>query len=240
MKWETIKINRIKANKDNPRVIKDKAFKRLVRSVKEFPEMLNIRPIVVDRDYMVLGGNQRLKACKEAGFKVVPIVYADDLTEEQKQEFIIKDNVSAGEWDNIKIGKNWNKETIKEWGLDIEIKEEIEAYSRKIKTPHYEIKGNSPDINSLIDTKVYLEKIKRIESSKVDESIKDFLRFCAGRYVEIDFEKVAEFYANSSKEVQELFEDQVLVIIDFKSAILNGFVQMSESISDQFQDENGV
>ena len=99
MKTEKVKIGKIKNNPNNPRLIKDDKFKKLVKSVKEFPEMLEIRPIVVDKDNIVLGGNMRLRACQEAGLKEVHIIQADKLTEKQQREFIIKDNVGFGEWD---------------------------------------------------------------------------------------------------------------------------------------------
>ena len=103
MKTEHIAIGKLKPNKDNPRVIKDDKFKKLVNSIKSFPEMLQLRPIVVNDKMVVLGGNMRLKACKEAGLKKVYIIKAEDLTEEQQKEFIIKDNVSFGEHDWSKI-----------------------------------------------------------------------------------------------------------------------------------------
>ena len=80
MKTEKVKISQVKTNPNNPRLIKDDKFKKLVRSIKEFPEMLEIRPIVVDKDNIVLGGNMRLRACKEAGLKEIDIVKADQLT----------------------------------------------------------------------------------------------------------------------------------------------------------------
>jgi site-specific DNA-methyltransferase (adenine-specific) len=113
------KISSIKPNPNNPRLIKDDKFKKLVKSIQEFPEMLNLRPIVVNADSVVLGGNMRLKACKEAGLKLVPVIYAEDLTEEQQKQFIIKDNVGFGEWDWEDLANNWNAEELSEWGLDI-------------------------------------------------------------------------------------------------------------------------
>ena len=86
-------ITKIKNNPNNPRILKDDKFKKLVQSIKDFPEMLELRPIVVTSDMIVLGGNMRLKACREAGLKEVPIIIADNITEEQQREFIIKDNV---------------------------------------------------------------------------------------------------------------------------------------------------
>lgn len=119
MKTEKVKLSFIKPNPNNPRLIKDDRFKKLVKSIKEFPEMLEIRPIVVNSDMIVLGGNMRLKACKEAGLKEVPIIKASDLTEEQQREFIIKDNVSGGEWDWEMIANEWDGVQLEEWGLDL-------------------------------------------------------------------------------------------------------------------------
>jgi len=110
-----IKVSEIKTNPDNPRTIKDDKFKKLVESVKSFPEMLQLRPIVVNKEMMVLGGNMRLKACIEAGIKEVPIVIASNLTEDQEKEFLIKDNVSGGEWDWDILANEWDQEELEEW-----------------------------------------------------------------------------------------------------------------------------
>jgi len=112
------KISEVKTNKSNPRFIKDDKFKKLVKSIKEFPEMLKLRPIVVNNDMTVLGGNMRLKACKEAGLKEVWILKADNLTEEQQREFIVKDNVGFGEWDWDVLANDWDGEQLNDWGLD--------------------------------------------------------------------------------------------------------------------------
>jgi DNA modification methylase len=118
MNIETVKISTVKTNPNNPRVIKDDKFEQLVQSIKDFPKMLEIRPIVVNDDMIVLGGNMRLKACKEAGLKDVQIIKASDLTEEQQREFIIKDNVGFGEW-NWEQLKEWDGEELEAWGLDL-------------------------------------------------------------------------------------------------------------------------
>lgn len=112
-------INEIKPNPNNPRIIKDDKFKKLVKSIQDFPQMLELRPIVIDENNIVLGGNMRLKACIEAGLKDVPVKQAKELTEEQKKEFIVKDNVGYGEWDWDDLANNWNVEDLTEWGLDI-------------------------------------------------------------------------------------------------------------------------
>lgn len=113
------KIGNIKSNPDNPRLIKDERFKKLVKSIKEFPEMLHLRPIVVNDEMVVLGGNMRLKACKEAGLTEVPVIKASSLTPDQQREFIIKDNLGFGEWDWELIANEWDAEQVTEWGLDI-------------------------------------------------------------------------------------------------------------------------
>jgi hypothetical protein len=112
-------INSIKENKDNPRLIKDENFKKLVKSIKEFPQMLRLRPIIVNEENIILGGNMRLRACKEAGLKEVPILQASNLTAEQQREFIIKDNVGFGEWNWNILANEWDQEQITEWGLEI-------------------------------------------------------------------------------------------------------------------------
>jgi site-specific DNA-methyltransferase (adenine-specific) len=119
MNWKSAKIGDIKTNPNNPRTIKDEKFAKLVESIRTFPKMLELRPIVVNADMVVLGGNMRLKACKEAGLKTVPIIQADDLTPEQQSEFIIKDNVGFGEWDWKLLESEWDAEKLTEWGLDV-------------------------------------------------------------------------------------------------------------------------
>jgi len=117
---ETKGINEIKINPNNPRIIKDDKFHKLVESVKSFPEMLEIRPIVVNKDMIILWGNMRYKACKEAWLKEIPVIVADNLTEEQEREFLIKDNVSGGEWDWDILANEWDKEELEDWWLDIQ------------------------------------------------------------------------------------------------------------------------
>jgi ParB-like chromosome segregation protein Spo0J len=114
-----MKINELKSNPNNPRLIKDHKFKQLVKSIQDFPQMLELRPIVIDENNMVLGGNMRLKACLEAGLTDVPVIHANNLTEAQKKEFIIKDNISFGEHDWDSLANEWNIIELDEWGLDI-------------------------------------------------------------------------------------------------------------------------
>ena len=113
-----VKISEVKPNPNNPRLIKDDKFKKLVKSIQEFPDMLNVRPIVVNKDMIVLGGNMRLKAIKEAGHTEVAVEVVD-WTEQQQKEFIVKDNVGYGEWAWDDLANNWDEQLLTEWGLDI-------------------------------------------------------------------------------------------------------------------------
>jgi site-specific DNA-methyltransferase (adenine-specific) len=135
---QNVPINTVKANPNNPRIIKDDKFAKLVKSINEFPQMLKLRPIVVNDDMVVLGGNMRLKACKEAGLKEIPIIKASELTEQQQKEFIVKDNVGYGEWDWDDLANNWDVDELTEWGLDIpDFKTEDEAQEDDYEIPEH-------------------------------------------------------------------------------------------------------
>ena len=131
---EIVNIKQVLPNPDNPRFIKDYKFEKLVKSIKEFPQMLDLRPIVVNQDMIVLGGNMRLKACEEAGLTEVPIIFADNLTPEQEKEFIIKDNSSFGEWDWDLLANEWTTDNLQDWGIDVptfDIEEPIDESPKK-------------------------------------------------------------------------------------------------------------
>ena len=134
MQTKLVKISEIKTNPDNPRIIKNNKFYKLVNSIRQFPKMLEIRPIVVNGNMVVLGGNMRFKACKEAGLTEVPIVLADDLTPEEQKEFIIKDNVNFGTWDAEMLANEWDLNKLLDWGLgatDLAIQEIEELRSEE-------------------------------------------------------------------------------------------------------------
>ena len=136
MKTELVSIKLVKSNPNNPRIIKDDKFAKLVASIKEFPKMLEIRPIVVNDDMIVLGGNMRLKACIHAGLKEVPIIKVTDLTEQEQKQFIIKDNVSGGEWDWNMLANEWDAEELDAWGLDVpDFGKELDAEEDDFETP---------------------------------------------------------------------------------------------------------
>ena len=138
-----VKISEVKPNPKNPRIIKDGKFQKLVKSIQEFPDMLNKRPLIVftdvDNKYVVLGGNMRLKALNELKFKEIPVIIADEWTEEQKAEFLIKDNVGFGEWDWDSLANEWDVEKLEDWGLDLPVDlsvvEELEAEEDEFDVP---------------------------------------------------------------------------------------------------------
>jgi hypothetical protein len=115
---EKVAINKVFPNPTNPRTIKEGKFKKLVNSIQDFPEMLELRPIVVSKDMEILGGNMRYRACKEAGLKEVYIIKADKLTDKQIEEFIVKDNVGFGEWDWDILANQWSSADLDDWGMD--------------------------------------------------------------------------------------------------------------------------
>jgi len=242
---QQVKISKVKGNPSNPRIIKNDKFKKLVKSIQEFPEMLKLRPIVVDEDMMVLGGNMRLKASKEAGLSEVWIDIAEGLTEEQKKEFIVKDNVGFGEWEWDILANEWDSVQLADWGLDVwenqddAIVEEDDTYTRKIVAPTYEPKNDKPVIDDLFSTQKADELIHKIKQADLNEEELMFLSHCALRHTVYDYSKIADFYAHSSKEVQELMEDSALVIIDFDKAIEKGYVKLTKDIAAAYE-KNGI
>jgi len=135
---DLIKINKLKSNPTNPRVLRDEKFNKLKQSLTGFPDMLNKRPIVAvtdtDGKFMVLGGNMRLRACIDLKMKEVPVIIADEWTEEQRREFIIKDNVGFGEWDLEQLANEWDAGQLAEWGLDLPIGQDFSDKNKEIDT----------------------------------------------------------------------------------------------------------
>ena len=126
---QKVKITEIFSNPNNPRSIRKDKFEKLVKSIKEFPEMLQLRPIVVNSDMNIIGGNMRFKACEQLGLKEVYIIKAENLTDKQLQQFVIKDNVGFGEWDWDILANAWDTKELKDWGMDVWQPEEEVDYS---------------------------------------------------------------------------------------------------------------
>jgi len=249
-----IKIGNIISNPNNPRTLKDARFEKLVQSLVDFPEMLEKRPLIcvttASGKFMVLGGNQRLKAATKAGIKQLPVMLADDWSEEKRQEFIIKDNLNYGDWNWEMVKTDWDADKRIEWGLEEPTEYEMlpfedddtkeNPYNRQIHSPSYEpTKDNPPSFNELYNIEKYKDLIIEIESSNIDSDIKEFLKIAASRHIVFDYENIAEFYCNTNKDVQLLMEKSALVLIDFDKAIENGFVLLTEQIKSEYTNEYG-
>jgi hypothetical protein len=225
MQVKKVKISEIKTNPKNPRLIKNDKFRKLVKSIKEFPQMLELRPIVVDENNIVLGGNMRLKACIEVGLKEIYIVQAAELTEDQKDEFIVKDNVGFGEWDWDLLANEWNTEKLDEWGLDLPVNSATEDLSNVQFEDVYYIPEEKPNISLIdcVDLTKFNQKIKLINDSKLNEEQKNILTLFAYRFIKIDFENVANYYFfNANEDEKNVIERLRLVLCDNG---INGFIE---------------
>jgi hypothetical protein len=224
-----VSIDQIKPNPKNPRVIKDDKFLKLKKSIEDFPDMLNKRPLIAftdkDNKYVVLGGNMRLKASKELGLKELPIILADDWTEEQKAEFLIKDNVGFGEWDWSVLTTEWNVENLSEWGLDVPNISETQKLSGLEYKPIYYEPENIPYIklNDCIDFALYNKKIEFINSLELDQNIKQTLTTLAYRFIKIDFENIANYYTFNASENEQLAIERLRLVLTDNG--INGFIE---------------
>ena len=236
-----MKLSDIRINPDNPRIIKDDKFKKLCDSIKEFPKMLELRPIIVDDTGLILGGNMRYRAIKELGLELKDkwVKKASDLTEEEKKRFVIEDNVPFGEWDWENLANEWNEEELVDWGIDLPKSSDDDFYTREIVTPTYEPSDEKPDLSDLIDKTKSKELLEEINKANISDEEKEFLKFASYRHNVFNYSKIADFYANSSKEVQELMEKSALVIIDYKKAIELGYVELTNEIADAVKEDYG-
>lgn len=242
-----LKLSKMKMNPSNPRVIKDDRFRKLVKSLREFPEMMEKRPMVcvTDSDGKIypLGGNMRLKALRELGMKEVPeewVMMADEWSEEKRREFVLKDNISFGEWDWDMIANEWDAEQVEEWGLDIpewdneeEGADEIDVKDLfDIDIPFYTPSEDKPDVKDLADINTTKNLISDINKLSVDDDLKEILRIRAGFFTDFNFDKIADFYCKESEDVKEVFKKLGMVVLAPKEAMKNGFVELKENISD--------
>jgi len=227
-----MKIEQIKPNPKNPRTINGEKFIKLVQSIRDFPEMMEKRPIVCvtddDKKIYPLGGNMRLKAIQKIGMKEIPdswIILADDWSVEKRNEFVIKDNVSFGDWDLNSLYTNWNLDDLEKWGLDLPDISETEKLSElKFESIYYEPE-QKPDIKleDCINSIKFEAKIKAIDEFNLTKKQKETLKFFAYRFIKIDFENVANYYYfNASEEEKKAMERLRLVLCD---SGLNGFIE---------------
>ena len=238
-------INRLKTNQNNPRIIKDDKFKKLVKSIQDFPEMMEKRPMVcvtdTDGKLYPLGGNMRLKALQELKYKEIPdawIMLADEWSEEKRKEFTIKDNVGFGEWDWDTLANEWNVEELTEWGLDIPMlndkdeQQEIEDLF-SIELPFNKPSEDLPNVNDLADVSKTKELNSQIDLLKIDDELKEILKIRASFFTDFDFQKIADYYAQQTQDVKNLFEELGMVILAPKEALKMGFINLKNEITEE-------
>lgn len=218
----------IKGLPRNPRTIKDKRFKALKKSIEDAPEMLALRELLVfphNGKFVVIGGNMRLKACKELGYKELPCKVIDENTPVEKlREYTIKDNIGFGADDWGALFDDWDLSELEDWGM--ELKNKKNPYVQNTDSPIYEIQGEEPTIAECINLEDVALKIDKINKAKISKEQKTMLMACAYRFANIHFGNMAEYYAHQNKEMQELMEDLALVIVDFGKAIEMNLVEM--------------
>ena len=242
-------ISELRLYDANPRTITDGAMKKLQESISRDPQFMALRPLVIDENNTVLGGNQRLKAIRLLGYTEIPdewVVKASDLSEEQKKRFILVDNAPegmSGDWDIALLSEQYGIEELGDLGFDLD---ELgiasdggnlegvldDKYTKKIIPPIYEPKGEEPGLDELMDREKADKLIAEIEKAEIPEDVAMFLKASAERHIVFHFGKIAEFYCHADAKVQDLMERSGLVIIDFDKAIENGFVHMTERLGD--------
>ena len=222
---QKVKIDSIFENPDNPRTINKVKFKKLVKSVREFPEMLKLRPIVVNDNMGILGGNMRFKACQELKLKEVYIIQATDLTDSQVEQFIIKDNVGYGDWEWDMLANSWDIDKLEDWGVNVPSIKNTELLSGLEYKPMYYEPTKEPNINleDCLDLTKYNEKIKSLDEYDLTKEQKKILKMFAYRFIKIDFESVANYHSfNANEEEQKAIERLRLVLTDSGA---NGFIE---------------
>lgn len=228
-------IKELKPYKKNAKKHDKKQVEQIANSIKEFGFT---QPVIIDKNNCVVAGHGRILGAKKAGLKQVPTVCLEELTEEQIKAYRLVDNkLNESEWDSVLLAQEL--EEIKDLNMDLfgfdlaeEIEQEESKYSMEINIPHYEVKGEMPDLSELVDKTKTNELLNNIKASNIPEEIKKFLRLGAYRHLKFNYSKIAEFYAQADKETQELMEQSALVIIDFDDALKNGYVQLSNKLFD--------
>ena len=230
----------IKPYEKNPRK-NDNAVEYVANSIKEFGFQ---QPIVIDKNGVIVAGHTRYKASKKLGLEKVPCIIADDLTDEQIKAYRLADNKvgEKSEWDFDLL----QDELSEILNIDMEMFDFNKLgtgsgenpYTQKINIPQYEITGEKPDILELVDDEKTNNLIEEIKKSNVTKKEKDFLIQSAQRHLAFNYSKVAEYYAHANEEMQRLMEKSALVIIDFKDAIANGYVQLSEELKQMYLEDS--
>lgn len=239
---EKIDINDIILPDYNPRKIDEEMFEKLKKSLEEFGY---VEPVIINKRNMhVVGGNQRVKALKELGIKEIEAVIVD-LDEKKEKALNIALNKIIGEWDLEKL-----EVVLKDIEEDIELTgfsekeinklfadiEKASPYTYKVDAVQYEPKGEAK-LEELVEKEKYMELLEKIEKADCDEEMKEFLKLAATRFLKFNFAKIADFYAEADIEIQKMFEELALVIIDFEDAIAKGFVRFSQRVAELYGED---
>lgn len=220
----------LKLNPKNPRTISKDKFEKLVNSIREFPKMMDLRPIIYDDDLIILGGNMRYRALQELekqGFEIKDSWFrkASDLNEDEKQRFVIEDNVAFGDWDWDILANEWADLPLDDWALDVpEIKETERLSELKYESIYYE-PVEKPEIKLIdcINMDKFNAKIKALDEFNLTDEQKEVLKLFAYRFLKIDFENVANYYFfNASDEERKAIERLRLVLSDTS---IKGFIE---------------
>ena len=242
LKIEYVDINSIKPYKNNAKEHPQEQIEQIKNSIKSF-EMID--PIGIWKDEIV-EGHGRLIACKELGYTEVPIIRLDHLSDEERKAYTLAHNKLTMNSDfDIDILNNELDDILNidmsDFGFDLDLEDEENnleenPYTTKINIPQYEIKGEEPTIEELVEINKTNELIEEIKKSNVTDEQKQFLIQSAQRHLGFNYSKIAEYYAHQEKEMQELMEKSALVIIDFDDAIKNGYAELKKEI-DNMEDE---
>lgn len=233
-----VSIDKIKPYENNPRN-NDDAVDAVANSIKEFGWQ---QPIVVDNGGVIIAGHTRYKAAKKLGYKEVPIVVADKLTEEQVNAYRLADNKvgELAEWDDAELSEELNKIldiNMADFGFKDEpisnmLDKQEDKYTQKTDIPQYEVTGEKPKESELVDTSKRDYLVQEIKKADLPEDVKKFLILGAQRHLKFDYQAIAEYYAHAGKEIQQLMEDSALVIIDYDSAMKNGYAKFLDTVEE--------
>lgn len=238
LKIEYVPIDSIKPYSKNAKLHPAEQIEQIKASIKEF----GFKDPLAVWNGEVMAGNGRLQAAKELGMKEIPIVRLDDLTDEQRRAYALvhnkltmnspfDDGILTEELENI---LDIDMEAL---GFDLLGEDEDETYTKKIDGAEYEPTGRVVDVSECFNTDKYNELVEEIEKANIDDDVKDFLRLAAGRHICFNYQTIAEYYANAPKEIQALMEKSALVIIDYDSAIKNGFTRLITDVAEIMDDE---
>ena len=240
-------ISELKEYSNNPR-INDDAVRFVSNSIKNFGFLV---PVVIDRNDIIVAGHTRVKACYELGITDVPCIIADSLTEEQVRAFRLADNKTAeiAEWDYEKLADEL-RDIFESSDIDMSLFgfkadgseegfgafEDENPYVMNTEPPQYEPLGLDVTLDDCVDKTKCEELLKSIESADVPLDVKAFLRYASYRHLRFDYRNIAEYYCKAPPEVQRLFEDSALVIIDFDDAIKKGFIEVTNTLNELMDD----